>query len=168
MLQANSDLLEHLDAGRAAFAQALAKASAERSAQPGAGGRWSVLECAEHVATAELGMLLALRGATPSSEVREQQREARILAAGQDRSVPRESPARARPSGRFRTTGEALEQFLATRARTIEFLEQCPSDLRTLETNHALLGRVSGREMVLLMAMHPMRHAQQIHELLGA
>jgi hypothetical protein len=59
----------------------------------------------------------------------------------------------------------ALEAFLASRQRTVEFVESCQEDLRAKLTTHPIIGPVNCYEMLLMIAVHPHRHAQQIAEL---
>ena len=127
-------------------------------------GRWSVLECLEHVATAERRFLGRLESAGQLESPIDPQREAGVLAMVTDRSPRRQAPEMAQPSGRFASLAEALADFDATRANVIHFAETRHAELRTLGSQHPLFGRVTGYELMLIIAGHACRHAAQIRE----
>jgi hypothetical protein len=111
-----------------------------------------------------LGLVMA---APRSSEpVINSRRERAIVERGADRRRKIEAPDVAIPGGRFLTLQEALQAFAESRARTIGFVENRNDDLRMLLTDHPVVGRVNGYETVLLIAVHPLRHARQIEEIL--
>jgi len=61
-----------------------------------------------------------------------------------------------------------LQGFLAARERTIRFVENCNEDLRAQSTTHPILGTVNCYEVLLMIAVHPHRHAKQIAEIKAA
>ena len=129
-------------------------------------GRWSALECAEHVAVSEDFLFSQLIEARPAGvPLVNHQREAGILARDADRTHPGVSPEVVRPIGRFPTLADALRHFLQSRDQTVRFVESCAEDLRSRLTTHPLLGPMNGYETLLLMAVHPHRHAKQIDEI---
>ena len=69
------------------------------------------------------------------------------------------------PTGRFATLAEAVESFLATREQTVRFVEACDEDLRAKPMAHPLLGPINCHVALLLIAVHPRRHASQIREI---
>ena len=163
-LSDKQDLLAILDEGRAAFLDALSSVDDEMSRRKPGPDRWSVLECVEHVAVAEEYMLSQLQKATPAEPVINVERESAIKkrAGGRTRRV--EAPDAGKPTGRFRSIAEGVEYFLASRKRTIQFV-QTAEDLRAIATAHPVIGPVNGYEMLLMMALHPKRHALQIIEI---
>ena len=98
----------------------------------------------------------------------DEQRESRIATRGADRSIKRESPLYALPKGRFSSLHDALQGFLTSRERTIEFVHTNKEDLRTRIAVHPIIGTVNCHEVLLLMAVHPARHALQIGEIKAA
>lgn len=138
---------------------------AQAARVPGA-GRWSILQCVEHVATVEDLLFSLIAGAqcadAPSVNL---QREAMILARGADLTNKRESPAAALPHGRFATLRAALEAFRTNRTRTIQFVQANEEDLRARVAVHPLMGLLNCHEILLLAVMHPARHARQIEEI---
>jgi hypothetical protein len=129
-------------------------------------GRWSVLECVEHLVVSE-DYLFSQIVASHSSPVptRNEKREAVIVARGADRTKPVASPEVGKPAGRFATLADAVQSFLASRQQTIHFVENCAEDLRSKLTTHPLIGSVNCYETLLMIAVHPKRHAEQIKEI---
>jgi uncharacterized damage-inducible protein DinB len=127
-------------------------------------GRWSVLECLEHVATVERRFLGRLESAGQLESAIDPQREAGVLATVTDRRQRWQAPEMVEPTGRFRTIAEALADFDSTRANVIRFAETRHGELRTLGTQHAVFGQVTGYELTLIIAGHACRHAAQIRE----
>jgi len=158
-------LLAGLNAGRGELLAAVEEMTDEQAVVKPAGGGWSALECAEHVAIVEAMLLRRVK--TQSVAVEEElsrEREAVLYArlARRDRKV--EAPDFVRPTGRYTTLGEAVGAFLDARERTVEWLENCDFDLRRRAVEHPLLGPASAYEFILIMAAHPARHAHQIQE----
>ena len=164
-----TQILDALRRGGQAFLDALHGLPEDLAATRPGPGRWSALECAEHVAVSEVFLFSLLLEAQPAgAPVVNQQREAGILARGADRTHPGISPEAVRPTGRFSTLADALRHFLHSRAETVRFVENCAEDLRARLTTHPLLGPVNGHETLLLTAVHPHRHARQIDEIRAA
>jgi hypothetical protein len=74
------------------------------------------------------------------------------------------APERAHPTGRFPTLASALEQFNQSRARTIDFVAHCDKDLRAHTAPHIVFGPITVQEFLIVIALHPARHAAQIRE----
>ena len=155
----------HLEKGRKALLDALSGVTEDVAARKPAPGKWSVLECVEHVAIAEEYLFSQISASWPADGAANRDREALILSRGADRTRPRQSPEALRPAGRFPTLHEAVQHFLAAREGTIRFIENCGDDLRSSLTSHPVIGTVSCYENLLQMAMHPERHAKQIEEI---
>jgi hypothetical protein len=118
----------------------------------------------EHVVVTEQYLLTRLQAATISNHPFEKwRREAKIAALAMDRTRRIEAPEQVHPRGRFKTLGEALAAFDATRSEVIRWVENCSGDLRCMMTDHALIeGPVTCAEMLIMIAAHPWRHAKQI------
>jgi len=159
-------ILNELELGRDAFLEAVRAVPEDLAATSPAPGRWSVVECVEHIAVSEDFLLTGITQAKPSgAPVVNARREAAILARGADRTNPLISPEVGRPTGRVTTLADAIESFLAVRERTIRFVEACEEDLRAEPMTHPLLGTINCQEALLLIAVHPRRHASQIREI---
>jgi len=162
------EIIENLKSGPEALAEVLAGVSEETARRSPGTGRWSILECTEHVALAEEYLLAQLRGAKPSeAPMVNIAREEAILERGVNRKRRIEAPDSAKPRNRFSTLKQAHDHFLATRSETIQFVEDCLEDPRSMIAEHPILGTVNNYEMLLMMAVHPHRHAEQIREILS-
>jgi len=163
------EILTALRCGQQAFLDALGGITEDVAAKRPRPGRWSVLECVEHVAISEDFLRSRMMHAEyVRAPVVNKPREDAIRARGADRTRPVVSPETLCPAGRFASLSEALRHFLASRAETLRYLENCSEDLRSMVTTHPLLGSVNCREMLLLIAAHPQRHAKQMHEIAAA
>src|SRR5260370_17764038 len=80
-------------------------------------GRWSVLECVEHVTTVEERFLGWLQRAERMEAPRaDPQKEAELAARVRNRATRVEAPEAVRPVGPFATLEQALENFNPARA----------------------------------------------------
>jgi hypothetical protein len=129
-------------------------------------GKWSILECVEHVAISEDRLFSFLHEAKDAGVPQlNRPLETMIREHGADRNRRVESPADVLPAARFSTVSEALQHFLESRKHTILFVQANREDLRAKVVAHPLFGVVTGYEILLLAATHPLRHAKQIEEI---
>jgi hypothetical protein len=167
--QDKEKILAELQSGRKALLAVLTGLTEDAAARIPSAGKWSVLECVEHVAVSEDYLFSQIISSQLSDEpLRNTTREALILTRGLDRTIPALSPEVGKPAGRFATLSEALEHFLESRDRSIRFVEECVEDLRSKRTTHPIAGVVNCYEMLLIMAVHTRRHAKQIEEVRAA
>ena len=163
------EVLESLENGRGALLaelDGLTEDAASRVPEP---GRWSVLECVEHLFLVEDYLFRQIESSQPSeTPVGSRGREARILQRGVDRTSRIEAPEVARPTGRFPTFAEGLQAFVSSRERTLRYVHACREDQRFRTAHHPLIGPMNCHEVLLIMAIHPRRHAAQIHEIRNA
>lgn len=164
--QEKRQLLDALENGREALLDAVVGLSEDAAAQAPGPGRWSVRECVEHVVLAEQYMFGQIVASRPSeTPVGSPERETGIRRGGADRARPLEAPAAARPNGRFPTLAEALHAFIASHDQAIRYVHALEEDPRSNAAHHPLIGAVNCYEMLLIIAVHPRRHAAQIHEI---
>jgi hypothetical protein len=163
--QAGPGLITNLKDSRDSIREALAGITEEDARQRPGTGRWSALDCVEHLTIAEEAMLGRLKDGEPLAEpIHLPEREARMAAGVSGRATRVQAPPAALPTGRFASIAEAIERFCAARGRTIEFVEAAPN-LRALQVTHPFFGPVSGYELAVIMASHSLRHAAQIREI---
>jgi hypothetical protein len=160
-------LLEALRKGAEAFLRSLAGVGEAACRLRPAENRWSVLECAEHVAVAEEVMLGLVTGERKARDPEGPKRDERILRSGTDRSTRFDASDQSQPRGRFSTLAEAVGHFQAVRERTLHLVQQTGEDLRATEVKHPhhVVGVISTYECLLLMGSHVQRHALQIEEI---
>ena len=161
-------LLETLRRGEEAFLHSVAGVSEVACRLRPAENRWSVLECAEHVAVAEEVMLSLVIGERKPRNAEEPRRDGRILRSGTDRSIRFDASDQSRPRGRFSTLAEAVAHFQVVRERTLRLVAETREDLRATEVTHPhhVVGVISTYECLLLMGSHARRHALQIEEVI--
>jgi len=162
------ELLESLESGRETLLIALEGLSEDLAARVPEPGRWSVRDCVEHLFLVEDYLFEQVTSSKPSdAPVGSRARENSIRKRGADRSSRIEAPQVARPTGRFPTLAEALDAFLARRTRTIHYVQALTEDPCTRTAHHPLIGPANCYEILLIIAIHPHRHAQQIREIRG-
>ncbi|HLW52675.1 MAG TPA: DinB family protein [Candidatus Angelobacter sp.] len=160
-------LLKLLRDSRECFLASFDNVSDEQSCRRPAEGSWSVLETVEHLTSAETIMSKLItserRPRTPNAPNREEV----FLQVVANRSRKLQSPEAAVPCGRFANLNEAAAQFKASRAGIIQFVQECPEDLRATEVTHPhpVAGVVSTFELIIIIAKHAERHALQIEEI---
>jgi uncharacterized damage-inducible protein DinB len=160
------EIIAGLESGRTTLVESIRGVTEEAAQRRTDAGRWSILECMEHIAIAEEHMFsLITTAAVSETAVVNRGREALIRKRGADRSRKFEAPDVAKPNGRFRTLDDATQHFLVSRHRTMDFVDNCESELRAMMTTHPLAGEVNCYEMLLLMSAHPIRHSAQIAEI---
>ena len=128
-------------------------------------GRWSVLECIEHLTVVEerfRGILKnAERVGAPSMD---KERETALVDRVAGRRERAQAPDPVQPSGRFASVAQALEAFNAARAETVRFVEAHYGELYSIAASHPRFGPLNGYEYVLILAAHTRRHAAQVRE----
>lgn len=127
--------------------------------------RWSILHCAEHVATAERQMLAMWNKlAVPGKSIPE--KDAAVPANALNRERKNTSPERSRPNGRYTELSAAIADFRTNRANSSSVLQASTiEDLRGKVVQHPLAGEIDGYQLFRLMAAHAERHAAQIEEI---
>ena len=166
--QPNVDLMQLLRESAADFNRAVEEAGAcDPSAAPSA-DCWSVLQCIEHVVAVEERFFdklqTAERTGTGQSDA---QRETGLAARITNRSTKAVAPEWVQPTGRYATLEEAVAQFNAARERTMRYAQEHSDELYLVSLDHPRFGRLNGVELLVLMAGHAERHAQQIREIAG-
>jgi uncharacterized damage-inducible protein DinB len=130
-------------------------------------GRWSALDCAEHLFLVEERFLQRLQSApdTKTATAIDRDKEAHLASMLGNRSHKATAPDAVQPAGRFPTLSEALQQLSQARARTIEFAQTSGARLYALELDHARFGAMNGAEFLKLTAFHMRRHMDQVREI---
>ena len=156
-------LIELLEASRNDVADSLASLSdADAAKRPGP-GRWSALECIEHIVFVEEVYLGWLEKADAlDAPKRDHDREAWITTRVADRGWEWQAPQVALPAGWFHSVSVALAEFNAVRDRMIATARARESKLFSLQAKHSMLGLLNGAELIRLAAGHASRHAVQI------
>ncbi len=162
---AKHEILDRFNEGQSALQAALAGVDPESATEKPAPDRWSIVEIVEHLAASEAFLLGRLHQAAPSAvSLADPAREARLESLALNRERKIDAPQPVLPTGACATLAEALDRLNAVRAQTIQFVENFSGDLRFSLVEHPLITRpLNCYEMLLLMALHPIRHAAQIN-----
>lgn len=128
--------------------------------------RWSVAEVVEHIAVAEQflfekAVMGAMNGTASPPDRDYKKIDAAILANVPDRTNKRKAPDQMVPTGQWSPT-EALDHFLKSRDRNIDFLKNTP-DLRGHVTDGPF-GPMDAYEWLIFISAHSERHTKQILE----
>jgi hypothetical protein len=125
-----------------------------------------VLECVQHLTLTEQVLLSRLKEAKACEESYEDSaREAKFQDLALNRARRIEAPEPVIPLESPQSLLQAIEDFRAARKQTLQFVEEFPGELRRSLAAHPLIKRpVNCYEMLLLMALHPRRHALQIEQ----
>jgi len=153
-----------LEAGRRDFLDATSDISPERASTRPAPGRWTVLECIEHVVIAEDRYLSWIANGSTVSPQRNQDKELRLFTTIRSRFTKVETPDVLYPSGRFKSLGAALAEFKAIRDRSVQLAEERGELIYCIGATHPYFGEVNGAELIQLIDGHARRHADQIRE----
>jgi len=162
-------LLKNLQEGRDVFLRSfegLSEVQLHFKPQP---DRWSIADCIEHIVLAEDTMYVKATQGTenPNGDSLDPEKGERFTAAVVARRRRVDAPAPMRPANRFASADTARNQFLEQRERAIAYARACSEDLRHLFAMHPLLGEIDCYRFLLLLALHPARHAAQIEEIKG-
>ncbi len=129
-------------------------------------GKWSILDCVEHIAATEAGMFHLITEGSSPAETADQGREEAFLRNSTNRERKFTAPEGISPRARFASVDLALRTFQRRRSRTIGHIETVDGgDLRNRKTQHPVAGEITCRECLSLIIGHPMRHLEQIREI---
>jgi hypothetical protein len=160
-----AQILKLLNDSQEALCAATAGVSDEQAKIRPAPGRWSVLDCVEHVVFVEDSLFTRFTTQmVPTTPSGDRSREEVVLRVAPDRTRKFQAPEQAQPKGRFATLADALDHFQKSRARTMAHFEQCDLDLRAFTLLHPVVGPTTAQEFAIIIALHPARHAKQIRE----
>jgi hypothetical protein len=132
-------------------------------------GRWSVKECAYHIAAAEKALWSMLEGtlkapANPEKRTEIKVNDDQFVAMIENRAMKAQAPEAIQPQNTgYKSLDEALEDFKNQRSDHIKYAKTTTEDLR----NHVVqmpFGSIDCYQLYLMIAAHSNRHTQQINE----
>lgn len=134
--------------------------------------RWSVAECAEHIALSESFIFGLITERVIKSPAAPEKRDAvkgkdeLILKMMQDRSHKATAPEQLDPTKKPMPPEDSLKLFLESRAKTIEYVKMTQDDLRDHFFDHPVpaIGTLDAYQWLLLISGHTRRHTLQILE----
>jgi len=131
--------------------------------------RWSIKECAYHIAIAEKNLWQMLdenlkKPANPEKRPEIKMTDDQVINMMEDRSKKIKTTESFEPKNTpFNTLDEAMESFKSLRAGHIKYMKTTTEDLR----NHVIqlrVGWIDCYQLCLFISAHSNRHTQQIEE----
>ncbi len=161
-------LVQDLERTRAKFLKSVEGLSDAQWSYKTAPDRWSIAECAEHIAAAEpfiRGAVVKSMETAATEDVLKQgvQKDDTVSKFIVDRSKKFKAPEPLVPTSRFASPGAAVEAFKKERAETIK-LASSDADLRAYVREHPGLGPLDTYGWMLFLSGHSERHTLQIDE----
>jgi hypothetical protein len=163
--------IAEFEGSRQAFLDATKGLSPEQWKFKSAPDRWSVAECAEHIALSENFIFGVISNITKSPTTPEKRDAAKgkdelILKIMQDRSHKATAPEPIDPVKRPMSPEDSMKLFLESRTHTIEYVKTTQDDLRDHFYDHPApaVGTLDGYQWLLLISGHTRRHTAQILE----
>jgi uncharacterized damage-inducible protein DinB len=128
--------------------------------------RWSVAEVLEHIVLVEDALMentaQVMRAPAGKADRDFKSTDQFVVTAIADRSKKAVAPESLRPTGRW-SPGEAMDRFLKSRERTVEFLRSTPG-LREHVVDSPFGQPMDAYQWLLFSSAHSERHTKQILE----
>ena len=162
--------MSHLHATHKRFYDAVAGLSEAQWTFKSAPDRWSIAECAEHIAVSEdflFGLVtekIMKAPAAPEKKASTQGNDEAILKTVTDRTQKAQAPEPLRPSHRWATREDLLRSFALSRERTVAYVEKTQEDLRSHIAPFGPGRSADAYQVILFISGHSARHTAQIEE----
>jgi hypothetical protein len=159
-----------LEASRDAMLKAIEGLTDEQWKWKPAPERWSVAECAEHIAATEavLPQLLKQMMQAPAAPPPENRpKDEDVVRWVRDRGQRFQAPNEIQPSGRYPSREELVKSFTEGRRQLIEYVRTTEDELHSRTQAHPA-GQLDGYQWILLVAGHTDRHLAQMKEVIAA
>jgi hypothetical protein len=132
--------------------------------------KWSIAECIEHIALAELEFPKILeremqQPANPDLRKKIRIKDDEIQPKMTSRKWKAKSPEIFKPTHNFASAKEAIDTLQTQRNKTIAYVETTKDDLRNRYWKHPLTGKIDLYQTLLLMSAHLERHIEQIENI---
>jgi uncharacterized damage-inducible protein DinB len=132
--------------------------------------RWSIAQCAEHIALTEDSLFrlvtqkILKSPATPEKKAEVRDKDELVMQTVANRDHKLQAPESLRPTGRWPTEESLVRHFKESRDRTIAYVETTNEDLRSHFMEHPAYKLLDAYQWILLIAAHTERHTKQILE----
>jgi uncharacterized damage-inducible protein DinB len=166
--QADRDaLIRDLERSRTVFLDAIADVKTDAWNYKPAPDRWSVGECAAHIIAAEQyfrdNIAAALKSPALPAAQQSTAGDAALSKMIRDRSQRFQAPAAIEPTGKVVPKAQAIKDFEATRARSLQYVRTTQDPLREHGAGTAP-NITTAYQLVLMMSGHTERHTAQLLE----
>jgi hypothetical protein len=131
--------------------------------------RWSIAQCAEHIALSEdfirgiIESKILTAEPTPDRVAERKLLDAKVLPMITDRSFKAQAPEPVQPTSKFGSTQATVEHFQQSRAKTAA-LAASREDLRERAGEHPVFKELDAYQWLLFLSGHTLRHTAQIQE----
>ena len=161
--------MSHFHATRKVFLDSVAGLSEAQWNFKPAPGRWSIAECAEHIAVSEDAIFEFVKQtlkapAEPEKKAMVCGKDEMIVRAMPDRSVKAQAPEFLQPKRRWPDRQSLIAHFRESRDRNIAYLQTTDDDLRSHFLEHPVFKTLDAYQMMLLISAHCERHTLQLNE----
>jgi uncharacterized damage-inducible protein DinB len=134
--------------------------------------RWSVYQCTEHIALAEVLIwqwiqMTEHQAATPDKRSEVKHTTEDVIAMTTDRSHKFQAPEPLRPGTQFASEQAAVDAFVRRRDSTIDYLRMTQDDLKDHYFVHPAFGTMDMYQALLFLAAHTARHTAQLEEVMA-
>jgi hypothetical protein len=131
--------------------------------------RWSIAECAEHIAVAEdvifeMVQKMITSPAEPEKKEKVRGKDEAVLRMVRDRSSKFQAPEFLAPKRRWPDREALVAHFKHSRDRNIAYLQTTQDDLRSHFLDHPAMKTLDAYQWMLLISAHSERHTSQINE----
>lgn len=162
--------MSHLHATRKAFLDSVANLSPAQWKYKPAANRWSIAECAVHIAESEdyIWALVEKLGAGPAASPEQLEKtkgkDQAVVKMVPDRSSKFQAPEPIAPKGVPENPQAFVEKFASSRDRHIAYVQTTRDSLRDKVAPHPAMGPLDAYQWILLISAHTERHTLQIQE----
>ena len=159
-------LVMHYQKTSAAFAQSLEGLSEAQWTYKAGPDRWSIAECAEHIAEAEsfvrgfIEKAVFAGGAKASAEAKKDEMVLKFIT---NREQKFQAPEPLKPTHKYKTPADALAAFQNSRKENLALIKS-HDDLREVAGMHPAFQELDAYGWFLFLSGHTARHTAQIEE----
>lgn len=162
-------LMSQMHATRKLFLDSVADLSPEQWNFKAGPDRWSIAECAEHIAISEdfifnVTQNILKNEATPGRRKDVKATDEKLTELVADRSTKFKAPEPIAPKKRWPDPADAVSHFKESRDKHIAYVESTQDDLRNHFMQHPAAGWLDAYQWLLLLSAHTERHTLQILE----
>lgn len=157
-------LRTHLRKSEDAFLASVRGLSEAQWSFKAAPDRWSIAECAEHIAASEdfLRGIVETKVLASPAPVGERVSDEKVLGFIIDRTSKFKAPEPVQPKKSFGTPAETVKHFKESREKTFGVAKR--KDLRDHAGDHPAFKQIDAHQWLLFLSGHTLRHTAQIEE----
>jgi hypothetical protein len=163
-------IVHHLKETKADFLKSVKDLSEAQLNFKPAADKWSVKECAQHLALAEAGLwqwaeMTLKQTANPDKRTEIKMTDDAMLKGVTNRAQKAQAPENFQPkNAKWATLDETLTAYKEQRMKLIDYMKNTTEDMRGHIAVETPFGPIDSYQIVLLISAHSNRHTQQINE----